>query len=509
MPRSFERDGKEEDSMDEQKGKKSSARAARLLNLLALALTAAACAPFVIAARYALFHGDDFSSTRATFAAPAEHLLRAVAEKSWLAYTTWQGTWFSNFIGPLFNPLNWYSFSLLRIQLMVCLVLSLATAFFLCRELCFWLEKKHLAGILLAMLLIPIAFSRDFYEVYLWYVGASAYQVPILFQMLGLALLLREIRVRSKTGVVLACVCLLLSGGGVLLIGGLGACLTLLLFLTAWLETGRADRRLAAGFLAVLAGDLINVLAPGNYVKAPGELAIFKTVGDALRIAAWDLGFQMSHLIFPAAVLLALLLGLRYGKRLKPASFALAAAGLLLTPAVTAFPYLLGYNVAAPEEIATRAWFVIDIALVFCFLTLAVLVGGQLRHAFGKGTARALQTVSAVGAAALLLLYLPHAGESVPAQVAENLRNGKIQTYAAEWHEIFDMLSQRPGENVVIEWQPEPCVGVHRVAVGAAPEHPMNYNMARYFGNASIVDAWYAHTYGVPGSGGEAGENAG
>ena len=85
MPRSFERDGKEEDSMDEQKGKKSSARAARLLNLLALALAAAACAPFVIAARYALFHGDDFSSTRATFAAPAEHLLRAVAEKFDLA----------------------------------------------------------------------------------------------------------------------------------------------------------------------------------------------------------------------------------------------------------------------------------------------------------------------------------------------------------------------------------------------------------------------------------------
>ena len=495
--------------MDEQKRWKDSGRVKGILNLLALALTAAACAPLVIAARYALFHGDDFSSTRATFAAPAEHLLRAAAEKSWLAYTTWQGTWFSNFIGPLFNPLNWYSFSLLRMQLIVCLAASLASAFFLCRELCCWFEKKQLTGIAFASLLIPIACSRDYYEVYLWYVGASAYQVPILFQMLGLALLLRGIRIRSKTSVALACLCLLLSGGGVLLIGGLGACLTLLLFLTAWLETGRADLRLAAGFLAVLAGDLINVLAPGNYVKAPGELPIFKTVGDALRIAAWDLGFQMSHLIFPAAVLLALLLGLRYGRRLKPASLALAAAGLVLTPAVTAFPYLLGYNVATPEEIAARAWFVVDIALVFCFLILAVLIGGQLRYVLGKGTRRALHTVSAAGAAVLFLLWLPSAGESVPAQVAENLRNGKIQTYAAEWHEIFDMLSQRPGENVVIEWQPEPCAGVYPVAVGAAPEHPMNYNMARYFGNASIVDAWYAHTYGVPGSDGEAGENAG
>ena len=506
MPRSLAcmREGKEK-TMDEKKRLENSGRAGRVLNVLALLLTAAAYAPFVIAARYALFHGDDFSNVQGTFLGPAGGLLSTTVSKAWFVYTTWQGTWLCNFLCPLLNPLRNYSFAKCRIILMSCLCLMFAAALLLCRECdkSFRMGKNY--GILTALFLLPLLAVRYYSDPCLWFVGAMNYAVPAFFLGFGLTLLLRSIRSESRSAQIGACLCLFLSGGCVLLFGGLGACLTLLLFLTAWLETGRADRRLAAGFLAVLAGDLINVLAPGNYVKAPGELAIFKTVGDALRIAAWDLGFQMSHLIFPAAVLLALLLGLRYGKRLKPASFALAAAGLLLTPAVTAFPYLLGYNVAAPEEIATRAWFVIDIALVFCCLTLAVLVGGQLRYAFGKGTARALQTVSAVGAAALLLLCLPHAGESIPAQVAENLRNGKIQTYAAEWHEIFDMLSQRPGEHVVIEVQPDPCVGVMRVSLGASPEHPMNYNMARYFGNASIVDAWYANTYGVPGAGESAG----
>ena len=53
----------------------------------------------------------------------------------------------------------------------------------------------------------------------------------------------------------------------------------------------------------------------------------------------------------------------------------------------------------------------------------------------------------------------------------------------------------RPGENVVIEWQPDPCVGTMTVSFGAAPDHPNNFRVARYFGNASIVDAWYAATH--------------
>ena len=58
----------------------------------------------------------------------------------------------------------------------------------------------------------------------------------------------------------------------------------------------------------------------------------------------------------------------------------------------------------------------------------------------------------------------------------------------------------RPGEDIVIGWQPDVCVGALKVELGAAPDHYINYQMARYFGNSNIVDAWYAATYGVPGS---------
>ncbi len=487
----------------------NSGRIVSLLNLLALALTAAAYAPFVFSARYALFHGDDFSLSCATFGSPVANLLAEAMKNAWLLYTTWQGTWLSNILSPLLNPLNWYSFSLLRLLMMGCMIAGFVSLCVLCRELGYCLGKKKYMGILTALFLLPMLYSRTYTEVYLWHVGSMAYLVPLTLQILGFAFLLRMLRKDSKALLVLACVFLFLSGGGVLLIGGLGAWLTLLLFLVDWLEKRKPDKRFALCFLAVFAGDLANVLAPGNYVKASGELHIVKAISGALTAVMYEAGFQLSHFLFAAALLCALLLGLGLGKKLRRESFALAVCGLLLTPVVVPFPLMLGYDFSSVNFISDRGWFVIDSAIFFCFLTAAFLLGGQCRGMFEERTGKAVKRTVASAAAVLFLLCLPAAKTSAPIQVAENLRNGKIQAYAAEWHEIFDMLSMRPGENVVVEVQPDSCVGVFAVTLGASPDHAMNYHLARYFGNASIVDAWYANTYGVPNSGPGAEEDVG
>ena len=97
----------------------------------------------------------------------------------------------------------------------------------------------------------------------------------------------------------------------------------------------------------MLAGDLINVLAPGNYVKASGKLHIVKAISSALTAVIYEASFQLSHVLFAAALLCALLLGLRLGKKLRRESFALAICGLVPTPVVVAFPLMLGYDLSS------------------------------------------------------------------------------------------------------------------------------------------------------------------
>ncbi len=470
-------------------------RASRILNLLTFVLVTASFLPFLISARYSVFHGDDFGFCTRTFANLSQSLLKACWNDAWDTYTTWQGTWLTNILNPILNPLNWYSYTILRLLLMTCLVVSFLALFFLCHELCLCFSENNKTGILLAVFLLPLLNGRPYYQVYMWHVGAMAYQVPMMLLTLGMALTLRGARRSSGAATASGCVCLFLSGGGVLLIGGFGACLTLLLFLAAWMETGKRNLRYGMAFFAMLLGDLVNVLAPGNYVKAPGELTVFRSILDSLRIVSYEFVLIMSHLVLPIAMLMMLLLGLLYGKRLRPVSFILTFLGLILTPAVTAFPFLLGYDISSPDLVAGRAWFVIDSATVFCSLCVSFVTGGQLCGLKGKRAGRVLQTGTIITATALFLLWIPRIGENMPAQTAINLCNGKIADYNAEWHEIYDMFSMRPGENVVIEWQPDPCVGTMTVSFGAAPDHPNNFRVARYFGNASIVDAWYAATH--------------
>ncbi len=472
----------------------------RILNTIAFLVSAVIYSPFVFSARFALFHGDDFGFCTGTFEAPAKNLLQASFLNAWDSYTTWQGTWLTNFLNPVINPLNWYSFTFLRLELICCLVISFALLCFLSHEICFKVGLKNCDGILLISFLLPFLTGRPYYEVYLWHVGAMAYQVPIMFLALGLALTIRGARRSSRVGTWFGCLCLFLSGGGVLLIGGLGACLTLLLLLAVWLEDGRMNWRYVAAFLAMLTGDLVNVLAPGNYVKASGELTIVKAFGDAIRAVINEYALLIPDLILPAAILVLFIIGLQYGMRRRSLSFWTVILGLIFTPVVTAFPYTLGYDVSSMDLIASRAWFVIDTSTVFCSLCLAFMIGGQIRGYVGERNCRRICNGIGIAAAILFLFILPNARDSLPSRIAENLYNDKIETYATEWHEIFDMLSMRPGENVVIEEQPDICDGIHKVSVGASPDHPNNRRMARYFGNASIVDAWYAYTYGIPDS---------
>ena len=117
-------------------------RKERLLSLLALAVTAAAYLPYVLAARYAIFHSDDYAFCTGTLAEPNGQLLSASLHRAWNSYMTWQGTFVPNLINPLFNPLNWYSYALLRLILIACLAAVFLAALLLCREICLILKMK-------------------------------------------------------------------------------------------------------------------------------------------------------------------------------------------------------------------------------------------------------------------------------------------------------------------------------------------------------------------------------
>ncbi len=482
-------------------------RLERIIRTLLIVLTAVACVPFLCAARYTVFCGDDFAFYNGSLAEPIKNLFVFSLKQGYETYMTWQGTYLTNILNRLLNPLHTYSYSMLRLLMMGCVTMAVLSTALLCREADRLFSLGGRWGCLFAAILLPLFSFREYEEVYLWFVGAMAYLVPTVFLILGAALTLRGERRASWLSIAAACISMLLMAGGVLLIGGFAACMTLLLLLVDALERRRFSPRYLAVFLAVLAGDLINTLAPGNFAKnaETGGFHLGKAVTQSFAAVLQEYAFFLSHGLMLLALLIMLAVGWKCAGKLRWISFSLALIGLVLTPVVTAFPFMLGYAISDLGLLSSRFYFVVDMALVVCMDVAAILLGGQLHAVISKPLKRAVPYLFGLLSAAALILSLAFAHESVPVQISRNLAEGKIQAFGAGWHEIYERLRACPGEDVVIYEQPDRCMGCNNMFFRAFPDNWVNASAARYFGNNRIYDGWYEYVNGLNRTEGEAG----
>ena len=468
-----------------------------LFKVLILLITIAAFIPFVLATRYAIFHTDDFNTCVNTFAMPGNSYFVKSLYKAHDNYMTWQGTYTYNWMSSFFNPLRWYSFSYCRLLLMGLLSISFFSTLFLCREIASYYKLKD-SLYLFILVFLPMLLFREYDEVYLWFVGAMNYFVPCIFLILGLALMLRCRRRQSVLSAVLSGTALILMAGGVLMVGGMGACFVLLLLVLDWVENGKPDKKFLVLFVVTFIGDLINALAPGNFAKHTefGEFDVFASLSASIKAVMQESGFLLGHTAFSLFIVCAFFLGWTLNRRIKKEKLIIAVIGLLGTPFVTAFPMMLGYNGSDVESMPIRGLFVLDIALIIGYEGTALLLASQLRACGFLKKEKIVRTAALVLVVVILAFNVSGIGNSIPVQISENLANGKIEKFSSGWHEIFDMMRARPGEDIVLVELPEDCVGTLEFDFGAYPTHSVNMAMSRYFGNNSICTAWYIATQG-------------
>lgn len=464
----------------------------RIFKAVLLVIIAAAFVPFVIAARYAVFQpSDDFSFYLGVMRMPGENYIVKAVRFTLELYPLWQGTYTTNLLNCLLNPLSVYSYAMLRLELMMCLLLSFLAVYLLCREItaCFSLGDKTL--LIFAVVFLPILLYTDYNEVYLWFIGAMAYLVPMMLLIFALALMLRCKRKGKTSAMILSALLMLGMAGGVLMIGGLGAYLMLIMCAADFAQNGKLDRRLLFIFAAAVIGDLINTLAPGNFVRhtSYGSASVVKALGVALLGAA----NEAKILIFDNGVLIFLVIAFAMGTscpdRLRRTTFFGTLLGMLMAPVVTLFPMMLGYNSSTVDGASLRGFFVLDASIILSAETICFLIGSRVRVPVGS---KMRNRIIAVCAAAVLIYYTPKLVNSIPVQISENLLSGKIQTYSEQTHEMYDMFRLRPGEDIVIAELPDPCVGVLELRLKSDPNYTTNADVAAYFGNNSICDGYYA-----------------
>lgn len=471
-----------------------------LLYSAVLIVVIACLLPYIAAARYAIFHYDDFYTYDDTIKQAGDTYFQKSIAHFKQMYMTWQGTYTYDWVSSYFDPLRWgyeNAYTINRIFLMGGLLLTAAAALWTFIEADKSLKLGGKGLLFFAVIFIPFVSYRSFCEIYAWFVGAVNYLMPLFFLLTALALMFRADRKKSVPLAVLACISCFLAAGGVLCIGAFGACILLLCLSTDFAGRRKVKNCYLFPFCVTVAGDLMNCLAPGNFAKY--ELGSGTGIGGnvtnavkyAVLTAAEDYADLFGGTTFIVFLLCAFLLGWVLNKKIKTSQYLIILAAAALTPVITIFPMVLGYNGFGLEIIGNRGLFCLDMSIMFSTELAAAATASKLKS---SGILKNKRLVPAVCAALMLLTLAVHPGSikaSVPVQITQNLANGKIQAYSSGWHEIFDNMYSSPGQDIIIVEVPEVCVGVKEFQLLSNPDSLNSQVLMSVLGCGRIYTGYY------------------
>lgn len=292
-----------------------------IVEIIAWVAILAIVAPICLASTYVFFRADDFaegilniSDRNGNFFNLLMHSFRYIKEM----YFTWMGTYFSKFMQMLLHPVNTGK-GLMQLKLVMggnTVLFVVSFGLFLYALVKENVEKRYLRIWLVVCGYVGVLGFQAWYEALYWYSGALCYSLPISMFFLAFAILMLE-KKESMVRNIIVGILLFCGAGGNLAVVGVG-CWILIIFIVNQLFAHKFKWKYMVLLLTTMAGALINVTAPGNYVRQDvheGGICLFRSIiwsfDFMIRNYEW-LFFETPFVLF---VIIAFLIGIAEGKK--------------------------------------------------------------------------------------------------------------------------------------------------------------------------------------------------
>lgn len=420
---------------------------------------------YVIAssAGYTVLLGDDFTHGVRVGAFHVPFFQYFVASLQYIKeiYLDWQGTYFAMFLQAFLSPINNFGLVQLKIVMILNALLFFAALFGMFRTASGFVlkEKKelHIRLTIFSLILFSILDADVFSEIFFWYSGAVAYSIPFSLALLSLTFFLKQnnnsYSIKKKTVfTVCSAVLLFLAAGGSLAVSGT-ACYAVLLILVGG---GMSRRKIPVRNIVVISvgmiGALINVAAPGNYMRheqGNDSYQLLQAVKWAVKVVWGEVERLTKETMFGVVLIAMLLMGIYLSKELRANLKAYGIISILALGIgyVTAFPVVFGYG---GTEFPNRCYFILDVALILSLLNFAIFIGCCLdlwADLYANKSAWAVLSVVLFSA----FLFCPEAlSDSALIAVAESNHNGSYKNYYEECVAVYDYLENCPEDDVVL-----------------------------------------------------------
>lgn len=448
------------------------------------------CIPYLGAARYAVFKADDFADYNWCLVEEGNSWFSKGLNACISTYMGWQGTWSTNFFRIVCNPLQFFSYRLLRVILIGTVLVSLFSIIFMSRTLLeyFRIGKKNTVYFM-AFFLIPLLSYRDYKEIYLWYNGATIYLLPVFFFAVAFFFLLSGEMKKKRVYYILSTIFMVLMTGGVLEFVGFGMFCLLLFIIVDYLRTRKINGAFLAIFGLSLCGALANALAPGNFARKQadgGELEIINSIFMAVEVSFEEAEWLFKDTTFLAFVFATFLFGCHLKKDITGKELAVCSLGSVLLPCITIFPVCLGYGEISADTLPGRCLFLLDAAIISGSIGIVFLAGNKMFIQNILPDVKSLNFMVCMGILLAVISQGQKISEYAPVTIANNLRDGTVHDYASEWRAVFEEIRDREDKNIAIEGGPEETAGCLSPGLRDDPEWWVNKNVAKYFGKESV-----------------------
>ncbi len=375
------------------------------INLILGILYSAIFLPIIFSLLNSVPASDDFAFGSNTI---SDNLLANAAGYSWWNWKYHSGRWLTFFFQKMINPLNTHT-HLGRVY-GVWMMAVFALTFIMLHYSLNIIYKKMIrdeASKIAVFLTLAVCYTTYYYsETYNWYVGATAYAIPLGLLLLTVAFTIRYYDTEKNKFYVCAILAGLIPATNEFMDVAIG-----LLYLYTILFMSKVDLKDKSKLIKAITPMIIFIIGGITVVFAPGNFArqavyeIEPNVGTAMRQIIYDIMIRIYDILrnHPLALMLFALifiLGLKTGTDKNIGKIVLRVVLLCFVAFGTLFPYVYG-RAMATSYLDIRMQYLLDFIIEVGICVTALGLGGWISNKLNLSLNR---KIAVAASAAIIVL---------------------------------------------------------------------------------------------------------
>lgn len=399
-------------------------------------------------------------------------------------YSTWQGTFSSGFFLAVLSPLNGAGLVQLRVVLLCLYFVFLGLLWVCCYEIyrrLFDGIKAHNLLMIYTIIVTSMLSFKVYMEIFYWYTGCIHYLLPMVFFLAMILIINQAIKNNKLCWYVIGGVLAFILSGFSLQTAALN-CLTLS-YLSIFVYR---NKRTISVFAVSCIGAIINVAAPGNYIRHDVIDSTGIHYGEAILTSCSRILVEIYWLMMETPFFLCFLIVIGIGLIGSHKRIRLKWSGILYLVAIpfsVVYPVEVGYS---GLDFPNRCQFALDVCLIIELVYTGGLLGNIIKEKSKteKGRKYAVIGTILIGLLGIHLLKYDF-GELKSVQTFIEIVDGSIPEYSRANVDIYRYIEESAEEDVLIT-VPTRIANYIPFQIPEDPEHGINVNLAQWYHKSSV-----------------------